>query len=219
MKRIFTLLTIGLFLSTTTFAEDHENFEFFEQEALWSEDGTATTIKSRMSNGLDVEIKVRNFLDSDKIKLYKAVEILQTVMNSAELKERILNFEYKGEQSFHQNNGMTNQEIFDHLMTGAENLMPEADGVMNFDLTLYTSKNPWSKVKGYTTPDSMRIYLNRKFYRKSSWTAVDVAANLAHEWIHKMGFGHDYYYNDDRPYTVPYAIGYLVAEVAKSMGY
>ena len=68
-------------------------------------------------------------------------------------------------------------------------------------------------------PDTMRIWIHKKFFRRSSWTPVDVAANMAHEWVHKIGFGHDYYYTEDRPYSVPYAIGNIVAEVANLMGY
>jgi len=219
MKRIFTLLAISLFLSSTTFAEDHSHFENFEQPMEFGFEGMKTTLVVKSNEGLDIEVKLSNFLDSDKLKLYKAVEILRDVMNSKELKNLILNHKYKGEVTFNQNNEMTNEEIYNHLMTGAENLKPDADQTMNFDLTLYRSKNPWSKVKGYTLPDTMQIWLNKKFYRKSSWTSVDVAANMAHEWVHKMGFGHDYYYNEDRPYSVPYAIGKLVGQVALNMGY
>ena len=102
-------------------------------------------------------------------------------------------------------------------MSGAENLMPDSIGVMNFDLSLYRSKNPWSKVKGYTTADSMQIFINKKYFRLSSWTPLDVAGNMAHEWVHKMGFGHDYRDNADRPSSVPYAIGYMLIDIAKEM--
>ncbi|MEX0798556.1 MAG: hypothetical protein WD025_03885 [Bacteriovoracaceae bacterium] len=174
---------------------------------------------SPAGNQLKVDVYLRNFSEFDARKIAKAVQILETVMNSSQFKEQVLNFTFKGEQRFHRNNGMSNQEIYDHLMTGAEDLMPEADQTMNFDLTLYTSWNPWSSVKGYTKPDTMRIWLNTKFYRKSSWSAIDVAANMAHEWTHKMGFGHAYDYNPDRPFSTPYAIGGIVGKVAKNFGY
>jgi len=219
MKRIFTVSLSLIILSLPTFAEDHNHFENFEQDTHQIETGDIATIKTSTKTGLDIEVKTRNFKESDKRKLYKAIEILKIVINSQELKEKILNHKFRGQTTFHQNNGITNSQIYNHLMTGAENLKPDSDKIMNFDLTLYRSKNPWSKVKGYTKPDTMRIWLNKKFYKRSSWTPVDVAANMAHEWIHKMGFGHDYYYNEDRPLTVPYAIGYLVSSVAKEFGY
>lgn len=167
---------------------------------------------------LKVDMHLRNFNQWDREKLAQAKSVLETVMNSPQFKKRVLGFTFKGERRFNENNGMSNKEIFEHLMTGAEDLMPEHDQTMNFDLTLYRSLNPWSKVKGYTEPDSMRIYLNKKYYRRVSWTIIDVAANLAHEWVHKMGFGHEYYDNEERPFTVPYGIGRIVEETATSMG-
>jgi hypothetical protein len=224
MKRIFTVFTTTLLLSftvitSTTLADEHNHLENFEQSKVLSSESLNSTIFAKSENGLDIEVHLRNFRDSDKEKLYRAVEVLREVINSKELKEQILNHKFKDDTTFHQNNNMTNLEIYNHLMTGAENLKPDADRVMNFDLTLYRSKNPWSSVKGYTLPDTMRIWLNKKFYRRTSWTPVDIAANMAHEWIHKMGFGHDFNYNSDRPFSVPYAIGDLVGKVARSMGY
>ena len=171
------------------------------------------------SSLLQVEVSFRNFNDCDKRKVNEAVVILEEVMNSQEFKERVLNFTFKGERRFHENNGLSNFEIYNLLMSGEEVLIPGADGVMNFDLTLYRSWNPWSKVKGYTKPDTIRIWINKKFFRRTSWTVVDVASNMAHEWVHKMGFGHAYNYNSDRPYSVPYAIGNIVGEVARELGY
>jgi predicted RNA-binding protein with PUA-like domain len=171
------------------------------------------------SNKLTVDVFMRNFNASDKAKVNAAKEALEKIMNSEEFKQKVIHFTWNGVRQYNDNNGMTNEQIYDHLMTGSEILMPDTVGVMNFDLTLYRSKNPWSKVKGYTTADSMRIYMNTKFFRQSSWTAADVAGNMAHEWVHKMGFGHDYRHNEERPYSVPYAIGYIVGEMARSMGY
>ena len=176
-------------------------------------------LRETVNDNLKVDVHFRNFTECDKQKVRDAIVILERVMNSEEFKERVLSFTFKGETRFHQNNNMTNQEIYDLLMTGEEVLIPGADGVMNFDLTLYRSWNPFSKVKGYTLPDTIRIWLNKKFFRRSSWTSVDVASNMAHEWVHKMGFGHDYNYNSDRPYSVPYAIGHIVGEVAREFGY
>lgn len=170
-------------------------------------------------NTLSVDVHMRNFNSSSKLKIEKAKKILEFVMNSQEFKTKILNFTWKGKKEFNNNKNMSNLEIYNHLMTGEEDLLPRSTGVMNFDLTLYRSKNPWSKVKGYTTPDSMRIYMNKKFFFRSSWTAIDVAANMAHEWVHKMGFGHDYRFNEDRPFSVPYAVGNIVSQLAKKMGF
>ncbi|MBT4793515.1 MAG: hypothetical protein HON90_18225 [Halobacteriovoraceae bacterium] len=173
---------------------------------------------SHKSLPLKIKVKTRSFSNKDKVKLVNAVKVLAKVMNSPEFKQEVLNFSYKGDRSFHQNNGMSNEEIYRHLMTGAEELSPEHNKTMDFDLTMYRSWNPFSKVKGYTKPDTMRIWVHSKYYRRASWDQISVASNMAHEWVHKMGFGHAYYYNNDRPSSVPYAIGRIVSKVAKDLG-
>ncbi len=218
MKSIFTILSV-CFISSA-FAGNHPHFENFidQGEVLSQVDGEYTLIMKK-KNRLGIKIRTHNFTKADLRKLAIASQILQDVINSAEFEAAVLNFSYKGDRTFHQNNGLSNEEIYEHLLTGAEDIKPEVDHVMDFDLSMYRSWNPWSKVKGYTTPDTLTIFIHSKFYRRSSWTPVDVAANMAHEWVHKMGFGHDYYYNDDRPFSVPYAIGGLVTKVAKKLGY
>lgn len=199
-------------------ADNHPVFENFKQSTI-EELGPNTESLSNLRLPLKVAVKTRNFNTRNMIKMNKAIEILEVVMNSKELKKLILNYSYEGKAGFYQNGGMDNDQIYQHIMSGAENLAPEIDYTMNFDLTLYRSLNPWSTVKGYTKPDTMRIWLHSKFYKKESWTPVDVASNMAHEWIHKMGFGHDYYFSELRQFSVPYAIGGILTKVAKQMGY
>lgn len=221
MKKLLLVSLILSLFSTNLFAFSYADFVELD-EASSPEDMSVEHLrrsKLKTSNQLTIDVYMRNFRDSDKEKVYKAVEILETVINSKEFKDRVLNFTFKGEKQFHRNNGLSNKEIYENLMTGEEVLMPNSVGIMNFDLTLYRSKNPWSKVKGYTKPDTMRIWMNTKFFRRTSWTSIDVAGNMAHEWVHKMGYGHAYKHNPDRPYTVPYAIGYLVGDIAREMGF
>jgi hypothetical protein len=219
MKRIFNLISLCSIIFTTSCAlsSDHPNFENFEDFGKMLK-GNKTTIVTRKDNPLKIRVYTRNFLDSDKKKLYNAIQILEEVMNSQDLKSLILNYKYKGKSQFHRNKGLSNQQIYNHLMTGAEDLRPFNDNTMDFDLTMYRSWNPFSTVKGYTKPDTMRVWIHSKYYRTKAWTALDVASNMAHEWVHKMGFTHDYYDNIDRPYSVPYAIGGLITTVAKKLG-
>jgi hypothetical protein len=219
LKRLYPSLLAGILaFPIMALADNHPIFENFEQP-IEEEVGSSTRSESDMPLLLKVSVHTRNFSAQSMIKMNKAIEILEVVMNSKELKDRIVNYSYEGKVGFYQNNGMSNIQIYNHLMTGAENLKPEVNHTMDFDLTLYRSLNPWSTVKGYTKPDTMRIWLHSKYYKKSTWTALDVAANMAHEWVHKMGFGHDYYYSEIRQFSVPYAVGGLVTKVAKQLGY
>jgi hypothetical protein len=221
MKRLLFTSAATLLLSLPTHAINYANFEEYNESTTPDQIVIESVETQRVftQNRLKVKTHMRNFLSKDQIKVRKAEAILEHIINSDEFREKVLAFTWRGKKQFNSNNGLSNQEIYDHLLTGEEILMPNSSGVMDFDLSLYRSKNPWSKVKGYTTGKSMRIYMNKKFFRKSSWTPVDVAANMAHEWVHKMGYGHDYRHNQDRPSTVPYAIGHIVTEIATEFGY
>jgi hypothetical protein len=68
---------------------------------------------------------------------------------------------------------------------------------------------------GYTFPNVIRVWMNSKFLNK--YNAANVTTNMMHEWLHKLGFGHAYENTPTRKYSVPYAIGYLVAKIAKKI--
>jgi hypothetical protein len=217
-----SVIVLFLTISQSVFSHGFESFVELKHAATPEEMDTShlKTIGSYSQDKLQASVHLRNFsLEKDKQKVQAGTDLLVLIINSDEFKLRVLNFTFKEKKQFNKNQGKTNLEIYNHLMTGSEVLMPESSGIMNFDLTLYKSKNPWSKVKGYTKKDTMRIWINKKFFRRSSWEPKDVAANMAHEWVHKMGYGHAFKYNSDRPSTVPYAIGYIIHDIASEMGY
>lgn len=225
MKKGFFLLVLMLLSSSFIFpksknlviAQRSEHADVPAKMSFYkSYDPEYINPKSIKTERLTISYDLRNFKrKNDRYKIKKAFVILEEVVNSPEFKNLILNFKWNGERKFNNNNNMSNLEIYQKFMSGAEILSPTADHKMNYDLTLYRSWNPFSGVYGYTNPDTKRIWINKKFFRKRSYTAVDVAANLCHEWVHKLGFTHTFNYNSDRPYSVPYGIGYLIEEVAK----
>lgn len=150
-----------------------------------------------------------NFEKSDQDKVYKAIEIIKKVVQSEEFKQRIITYTYQGEKQFIDNNGMSNEEILASIFEGREILLPETDHEMDLELELYYKR--FTSVVGYTTADTLRIWMNTKFF--DSYTPLDVAGNIFHEWLHKIGFDHDFNYSESRDHSVPYAIGYLIEEL------
>ena len=107
---------------------------------------------------------------------------------------------------------MSNQEIYDHILKGVEDLSPVEDFEMDLKLTLYHSK---TNTVGYTYPNTNEIWVNDKYF--NSYSLGEVANNAMHEWLHKIGFEHSYYNNPDRPFTVPYAIGEIVEKLINNL--
>lgn len=91
-----------------------------------------------------------------------------------------------------QTNGKSNKEVVEHLRSTQAKV----------ELVYYYK---WfSKVHGYTYPNTDKIWLNGKYH--TGTTVCSEASNLAHEGSHKVGYGHDFKATKRRPYSVPYSI-------------
>jgi hypothetical protein len=160
----------------------------------------------------EVRAETSGFNGTQQSKIDEAADLIKKVVSSEEFKNKVLNHTYKGKKTYVDNSGLSNAEIYKKIIEGSEKLSPSRDNEMDLDLeTYYTSAN----VVGYTLPNVMRIWMNTKYL--NSRPAWNVTTNMMHEWLHKLGFVHDQKHNPSRPYSVPYAIGYLVRDLAKKM--
>jgi len=157
----------------------------------------------------DAQIHMVNFPQEQEAKVHKAIELIKKVVTSSEFKDRVLAHSYEGKKSYVDNKGFTNEQIYQLILEGSETLVPEKNGRMDVELELYQQS---STTIGYTYPNTNRIWVNTKYFNK--YSPVQVADNLFHEWLHKLGFDHELKYSPKRNYSVPYAIGYLVEELA-----
>ena len=158
-----------------------------------------------------------NYTNEGRAKAARVKEILETVLNSEELRQAILNFEYEGKKQFVQNNGQTNEQIYETIRKGIELAYAGKENTFDIENEIYWPRRMkrWSVV-GYTYPDSSRIWSNGNYFYYSL-TRTDLAAHFMHEWLHKIGYDHDGNSTARRPYSVPYAIGELVGEIAEKM--
>lgn len=147
-------------------------------------------------------MQVTGFNPSAQSKLNQAFEILEKVVNSEEFKNKILS-----RRPFTTNRGFSNEQIYGIFMSGKETLQPDTMGEMNFFLKLYYSNN---RTVGWTNSGINTININSKFFNR--YTPSDVAGNLAHEWVHKIGFDHR---SASDVNSAPYAIGYLVSDLGE----
>lgn len=167
------------------------------------------------TGGLRIEIRKSANFNPEQLKhLEQSRALLEKVVNSEEFKQRVIHFTYQGRETFVQNNGLSNLEIYQKIMAGAEQwpAPTPVNQAMDLFLQLYTSGWSGRNVIGYTNPKTSTIYMNTYFYNEA--TPAETAANMIHEWLHKVGFDHDYKSTRRRPYSVPYAIGRLAGEIA-----
>ncbi len=157
----------------------------------------------------DAQIHMVNFPQEQEAKVLQVVDLIKKVVSSSEFKERVLSHTYDGKKGYVDNKGLSNEEIYQLIVDGSETLVPGKNGRMDVELELFQQS---STTIGYTYPNTTRIWVNTKYFNK--YTPVKVADNLFHEWLHKLGFDHDLKYSKSRDYSVPYAIGYLVEELA-----
>lgn len=165
-----------------------------------------------LAANLVINETLRDFGTEDEIKMKEALSRLEIVVNSTEFRDKVINHIFNGERTFNDNDGKTNEEIYESLMAGKEDLLPTVDNEIDLDLTLYYSNN---STVGYTYPNTLKIWVNNKFF--AGYTYGQVAANAFHEWTHKLGYTHAFRNNASRPYSVPYAIGSIVREMVDNM--
>jgi hypothetical protein len=158
----------------------------------------------------DADVLLSNFNSAQEEKVLKAITLIKKVIASEEFRTRILNYSFNGKNEFFENAGLTNEQIYQKILDGAESINGNKNNAMDVELELYTEA---TTTIGYTYPDTTRIWMNTKYFDK--YTPIEVSDNLTHEWMHKLGFNHAPTYSPSRDFSVPYAIGYLMEELAR----
>lgn len=132
-----------------------------------------------------------------------AQKMLETVVNSWEFRQELLALVFSSTR------GLTNAQIYNLIINGAEILSPEID--FEADITV-NGYNKRTSVVGYTYDHTETTWINFRFFNQFNYS--DIAGNLFHEWLHKLGFDH----RSAREHSsVPYACGYLVRRLVKHL--
>ncbi len=159
----------------------------------------------------EVNARLFGFNVNQEDKVNRAAELIKEVVASQEFKNRVLNHKYKGKKTFVDNNGLSNAQIYAKILEAAEKVAGGgANNTMDLELELYADT---TNVVGYTLPSVVRVWMNTKYF--NTFKPYQVAGNMFHEWLHKIGFGHDYDATASRPYSVPYAVDYIIRDMAK----
>ena len=169
------------------------------------------TTLSPLALSFDTNITQVNFTAEQVTKYNKAIEIVKLVVATEKFRDSVVNFTYNGQKAFIDNKGRTNEQIYQSILDAAETLKPIKNNTMDLEVQLYYAA---TNVVGYTNGGTTRIWVNTKYF--NTFLENSVAGNLFHEWLHKLGYTHDVSATTTRPYSVPYAVGYIMGNIGKS---
>lgn len=166
---------------------------------------------------------------AQKAKLIRARELFEIAVNSIEFRQKVLSYKhvessYTGRLwwkkwtsreviGFRETN-LSNEAVYMAIMSGGESLSPESDQEADISVTVATGSRG---VIGWTNPHTPMQWISSWFINSSDVDAVEIAGNLAHEWMHKIGFDHAFNYYNGRNDTVPYSVGEMIVSLARQV--
>jgi hypothetical protein len=156
--------------------------------------------------------KVTGYSTTERAKLDAGMKLLTDVLNSQEFRDGVLSATFQGKPGF-ASDTRSPQEIYRAIREAKESYTDAADGEVDLNLSLENLSWFQRNVVGYTTESSDTLTTNRRFF--SGFEPAEIAGHVAHEWLHKLGFEHDFKATARRPDSVPYELGELVERLAK----
>jgi hypothetical protein len=172
---------------------------------------SSTSTVPALALSFKTNVSLMNLTATQATKYNKAIAIVKKVVATESFRTKVLNYTYSGSKQFANNGGKTNAQIYQSILDAAESLKPAKNNTMDLGVKMYYASN---SVVGYTSTSISYINVNTKFF--NTYAANQVAGNLFHEWLHKIGYTHDSASTARRPYSVPYAIGYMIRDIGKS---
>ena len=148
----------------------------------------------------DIEIHgIKKASEKEKKRFSIAVEYLVAELNDDSFWDEVGNnyksWKYKKLVSF--------EDFKEQFLSGRDSINNDIDHDLDIYVTFYYS---FRSVVGYTRPSTWFTWINRKML--STFNYSDIAGNIAHEYLHNMGFDHP---NTDKESLV-YQFGYLVRD-------
>ena len=156
----------------------------------------------------DTNVKVYNMTPAQEKKIRQAEGKIKDVVSSEAFRTAILNHTYAGKKQF-VDTKLTNAQVYAKILQAAEIKYTSKNNRMDMGVKLYYEN---SNTVGFTTKAITYINCNTKYF--NTFSPSQVAGNMTHEWLHKLGFEHAVNYSKPRDYSVPYAIGALMRKLA-----
>ena len=151
---------------------------------------------------------LKGFSPKEKEIFMEAVELCLEVFNSRDFRRKMRRSE------FLRTKGKSGRDIWKHILSGRDLYTVENDRDVDLSTTLYFEDN---NVIGFTRRGTFKTWINKKFFMSKTRGAAGRASNIAHEYMHNLGYSHSHKWNPTRKDTVPYKVGYIVKDLAKEI--
>ena len=168
-----------------------------------------------------IEIKTNRLIcfnrksDLEKAELIR--KLIKEVVNDDHFREEVLKADFKDRRFVDEKGTVTeinnNEVILQKIISGKEQYTGETeDYEWDLRVTLYRS---WTSEIGHRSRET--IFTKKRKYRNLS--ARFIAAHWIHEYMHVIGFTHDFKKTKIRPYSIPYLIGTIAANTLETKAY
>lgn len=170
-------------------------------------------------SGFNVNITFINQTTSEKAKYNAVRDMLETIVPSQAFKDKVLlHRSCNGAVGYYGTSGElgnVNTIVYNHIRAGDER-KPNTTAVdQELDIKIEMYRDDASSTIGYTYATSDQIWVNRKF--SDNYKPSSLGSNMFHEWLHKLSYGHSSSATTCRPYSIPYAIGYMARDFMKPL--
>lgn len=160
-----------------------------------------------------VSIDVKTFSPAEEQAIRKAALSVEAIINSDVFVNKMLAYPFHSSW----NKGLSNAKLIDRVRGGAESLKPAKDYIWDVHYRGYWSSWFRRRVIGYTYPNTVWIWLNRRNIPAPTvnmdHAVRHIVGNMVHEYMHKLGFGHSFRRSSLWPYTVPYGVQRVVTDL------
>lgn len=154
-----------------------------------------------------VKVNVKSltgFNETQSARFKKIAANVQTIINTKEFKDAVLNHSYLGKKQFISTTD-SNEKVLQKILSKDWSLIYRLE---------YIAKKPFVALTvGYTYPSVDWIVINSKIF--NTMGDEEIAANIVHEYGgHKFGrYDHDSKWNKARDYSTPYGLGSIAEKI------
>ncbi len=148
----------------------------------------------------------------DQGRILVASHLAAIVIRTEEFRQAVLNYEHNGIKGFLDTN-LTRKQVYNAIIDGAEKHDPSLDSTMSFVATSFKPTKEDSRTVAFVYSSKKWVYFSEDYLFHNT---ANKANTVVHEWLHMIGFEHEKDDGETREYSVPYAVGDIVQDIASN---